>query len=55
MIAHASISENRNTGWDGKAKAGDQTGREVYTRSKNHTNLNCNNEVENDSQDERSN
>lgn len=32
-IAHASISENGNAGWDGKAKAGDQTGREVCTRS----------------------
>lgn len=31
-IAHASISENGNAGWDGKAKAGDQTGREVCTR-----------------------
>lgn len=33
MIAHASISEHGNTGWDGRAKAGDQTGREVYTRT----------------------
>lgn len=32
MIVHASISENNNAGWDGKAKAGDQTGREVCTR-----------------------
>ena len=31
-IGHASISENGNAGWDGKAKAGDQTGREVCTR-----------------------
>lgn len=28
-IVQASISENKNTGWDGKAKAGDQTGKEV--------------------------
>lgn len=28
-IGHASISENGNAGWDGKAKAGDQTGLEV--------------------------
>lgn len=33
MIVHASISEHGNTGWDGRAKAGDQTGREVYTRA----------------------
>lgn len=31
-IGHASISENRNAGWDGKAKAGDQTGKEVCIR-----------------------
>lgn len=31
-IGHASISENGNAGWDGKAKAGDQTGKEVCTR-----------------------
>ena len=31
-IGHASISENGNAGWDGKAKAGDQTGREVCIR-----------------------
>lgn len=31
-IGHASISENGNAGWDGKAKAGDQTRREVCTR-----------------------
>lgn len=31
-ICHASISENGNAGWDGKSKAGDQTGREVCTR-----------------------
>lgn len=28
-IVHASVSENNTAGWDGKAKAGDQTGREV--------------------------
>ena len=28
-IGHASISENGDAGWDGRAKAGDQTGREV--------------------------
>ena len=33
MIVHASISENGNAGWDGKAKAGDQSGREVCTRT----------------------
>lgn len=33
MLVHASISENGNAGWDGKAKAGDQTGKEVCTRS----------------------
>lgn len=32
-LVHASISENRNAGWDGKAKAGDQTGKEVCVRS----------------------
>lgn len=32
-IAQASISEHNNTGWDGKSKAGDQTGKEVYIRS----------------------
>ena len=32
-LVHASISENKNTGWDGKAKAGDQTGKEVCVRS----------------------
>lgn len=32
-ICHASISENGNAGWDGRAAAGDQTGREVCTRS----------------------
>lgn len=31
-IVHASISENNDTGWNGKAKAGDQTGREVCVR-----------------------
>lgn len=32
-LVHASISENGNVGWDGKAKAGDQTGKEVCVRS----------------------
>lgn len=32
-ICHASISENGNAGWDGKAKAGDQTEREVCERT----------------------
>lgn len=32
MIAHASISENGTSGWDGKAKAGDQTKKEVCKR-----------------------
>lgn len=32
-IGHASISENNNNGRDGKAKAGDQTGKEVCIRS----------------------
>lgn len=32
-IGHASISENGNNGRDGKAKAGDQTGKEVCIRS----------------------
>ena len=31
-IGHASISENKNNGRDGKAKAGDQTGKEVCIR-----------------------
>lgn len=31
-IGHASISENGNAGWDGKAKVGDQTGRELCIR-----------------------
>ena len=31
-IVHSSISENGTNGWDGKAKAGDQTGKEVCTR-----------------------
>ena len=31
-IVHASISENGTDGWDGRAKAGDQTGREVFVR-----------------------
>lgn len=32
-LVHASISENGNAGWDGNAKAGDQTGKEVCVRS----------------------
>lgn len=32
-IVHSSISENGTNGWDGKAKAGDQTGKEVCTRT----------------------
>lgn len=32
-LVHASISENNNAGWDGNAKAGDQTGKEVCTSS----------------------
>lgn len=32
MIVHASISENGNAGWDGKASPGDQTGKEVFKR-----------------------
>lgn len=32
-IGHASISENGNNGRDGRAKAGDQTGKEVCIRS----------------------
>lgn len=32
-IGHASISENGNNGRDGKAKAGDQTGKEVCIRT----------------------
>ena len=32
-LVHASISENDNAGWDGNAKAGDQTGKEVCIRS----------------------
>lgn len=32
-LVHASISENNNAGWDGKSKAGDQTGKEVCVRS----------------------
>lgn len=32
-LVHASISENNNAGWDGKTKAGDQTGKEVCVRS----------------------
>jgi len=32
-IGHASISENGNNGRDGKAKAGDQTGKEVCIRN----------------------
>ena len=33
QLVHASISENGSSGWDGKAKAGDQTGKEVCVRS----------------------
>ena len=32
-LVHASISENGGSGWDGKAKAGDQTSKEVCVRS----------------------
>lgn len=32
-LVHASISEHGSDGWDGKAKAGDQTGKEVCVRS----------------------
>lgn len=32
-LVHASIAETGGTGWDGKAKAGDQTGKEVCVRS----------------------
>lgn len=32
-IGHASISENKNNGRDGRAKAGDQTGKEVCIRT----------------------
>lgn len=32
-IGHASISENKNNGRDGRAQAGDQTGKEVCIRS----------------------
>lgn len=32
-LVHSSISENANTGFDGKAKSGDQTGKEVCVRS----------------------
>ena len=31
-IAQASITENNDDGWNRKAKAGDQTGREVFVR-----------------------
>lgn len=31
-IGHASLSENKDTGWNGKAQAGDQTGKEVCIR-----------------------
>lgn len=33
FIVHSSISENGTNGWDGKAKAGDQTSKEVCTRT----------------------
>lgn len=32
-LVHASIAENGGSGWDGKAKAGDQTTKEVCVRS----------------------
>ena len=32
-LVHSSIAETGGTGWDGKAKAGDQTGKEVCVRS----------------------
>lgn len=32
-LVHASVSENGNAGWDGNAKSGDQTGKEVCIRS----------------------
>lgn len=32
-LVNASISENGNVGWDGNAKSGDQTGKEVFIRS----------------------
>lgn len=32
-LVHASISETGKAGWDGKSKAGDQTGKEVCVRS----------------------
>lgn len=32
-LVHASIAETGGAGWDGKAKAGDQTGKEVCIRS----------------------
>lgn len=32
-LVHASISENSDAGWNGNAKAGDQTGKEVCVRS----------------------
>lgn len=32
-LVHASIAETGGDGWDGKAKAGDQTGKEVCVRS----------------------
>lgn len=40
-IVHASGSENNNAGWDGKAKAGDQTGREVFIMDTNGANFTC--------------
>ncbi len=33
MLVHASISETGGAGWDGNAKVGDQTGKEVCVRS----------------------
>lgn len=40
-IAQASISEHNDTGWNGKSRAGDQTGREVYVRSWYPYNWDC--------------
>lgn len=37
-IVHASISENNNAGWDGKAKTGDQTKKEVCITELNTSN-----------------
>lgn len=40
-IVHASISENNNAGWDGKASPGDQTGKEVFVREWYNAMWNC--------------